>query len=46
MEYSTTREETQEELERIRDENEKTLADYYRGRLRYWDFHTVKNVNE
>ena len=43
---SLIQKETQEELERIRDEQEKTLADYYHGRLRYWDFHTVKNVSE
>lgn len=48
MAYSTTHEEklSQEELQRIRDEQEKTLADYYRARLYYWDFHTVKNVSQ
>jgi hypothetical protein len=47
MEYSTThKEHTQEELDEIRRQNEQTLADYYRARMRYWDFQQVKNISE
>ena len=47
MEYSTTpKQYTQKELDDIRRQNEQTLADYYRVRIRYWDFHQVKNISE
>jgi hypothetical protein len=48
MEYSTTHEEklSQKELDDMRMQNEQTLADYYRIRMQYWDFHTVKNVSQ
>jgi len=48
MEYSMTHEKklSQEELSKIQDTQEQTLADYYRRRLEYWDYHIVKNINE
>jgi hypothetical protein len=47
MEFSTTpKEYTQKELQEMRDENEKTLYDYYHHRLIYWDFYNVKNNNQ
>lgn len=46
MVYSTTHEEklSQEELDRIKQDNEQTLADYYRYRMP--DSHNVKNVSQ
>jgi bisphosphoglycerate-dependent phosphoglycerate mutase len=48
MEYSMTHEKklSQEELSKIQDTQEQTLADYYRRRLEYWDYHIVKNISE
>jgi hypothetical protein len=48
MGYSTTHEEklSQEELSKIQDTQEQTLADYYRRRLQYWDYRIVKNISE
>jgi len=48
MVYSTTHEEklSQEELSKIQDTQEQTLADYYRRRLQYWDYRIVKNISE
>ena len=48
MAYSTTHEEklSQEELSKIQETQEQTLADYYRRRLEYWDSHMVKNISE
>ena len=47
MAYSTTHEEklSQEELSKIQETQEQTLADYYKRRLEYWDYHIVKNVS-
>jgi hypothetical protein len=48
MAYSTTHEEklSQEELSKIQETQEQTLADYYKRRLEYWDYHIVKNVSQ
>lgn len=48
MVYSTTHDEklSQEELSKIQDTQEQTLADYYRRRLQYWDYRIVKNISE
>ena len=50
MESSTTLDskqytKEQKELCKLRDEHEKTLADYYAKKLKYYDFsHIVKNI--
>jgi hypothetical protein len=48
MGYSTTHEEklSQEELSKIQETQEQTLADYYKRRLQYWDYRIVKNISE
>jgi bisphosphoglycerate-dependent phosphoglycerate mutase len=48
MAYSTTHEEklSQEELSKIQETQEQTLADYYYRRMQYWDSHIVKNVSQ
>ena len=48
MVYSTTHDEklSQEELSKIQDTQEQTLADYYRRRLQYWDYRIVKNISK
>jgi len=48
MGYSTTHEEklSQQELSKIQETQEQTLADYYRRRLQYWDYRIVKNISE
>jgi hypothetical protein len=48
MEYSMTHEKklAQEELSKIQETREQTLADYYFRRLHYWDYHIVKNISE
>ena len=50
MESSTTPDhkqytKEQQDLHEMRDKHEKTLADYYAKKLRYYDFsHIVKNI--
>ena len=48
MAYSTTHEEklSQEELSKMQQTQEQTLADYYRRRLEYWDYRIVKNLSQ
>ena len=52
MESSTTPDiqqytKEQQDLHNMRDQREKTLADYYAKKLRYYDFsHIVKNISE